>query len=301
MILHYMLLLLIVISPARSLQVGNFNDRVISSNLFYGHSMEQLQTGPRTRMQSTTRMPRKASETSSDFGDIISSKAGSVCNVLAQNFQSLGQSFPFLASAPSAKMFDVLRKSWWMTPMLLAVVPLYCAFAQGACAAMPDWWKVVNMEYIKQSKDAALVVGCFLSSNIAYFASGAYLLRRFPFENSGTKGVLKPTRFSMLGIWILVSGLISTIFHSVQAVGPHALAEALCYIDHAFAISSGAYFLETCGRPSPRVLSIGMVSLVTLAVTSPGYVWLHSTWHFLSAATATRWAIEGHARVLGKR
>ena len=97
----------------------------------------------------------------------------------------------------------------------------------------------------------------------------------------------------MLGIWVLACGLISTIFHSVQALGSFAVANALCYVDHAFAISAAFYFLKTCGMPSRRTLTIGVISLITLAVTYPGYAWLHSTWHYLSALTATKWAVEG--------
>ena len=102
----------------------------------------------------------------------------------------------------------------------------------------------------------------------------------------------------MLGLWILTAGLISTVFHSVQALGSYSVAESLCYIDHGVAISASFYFLDTCGLPSKRVLALGLAGLAALAFTYPSYAFLHSSWHFLSAAAATKWAIEGHARTL---
>lgn len=203
----------------------------------------------------------------------------------------------------------ILRQSWWTFPLFLALVPLHCAL-QGTCAAMPVWWQLVNMDYVKVSKHATLLVSCFLGSNIAYFGSGLFLLQRFPLHlGIGAKSSEKKrrkknkttstiaTRFPMLGMWILGAGLTSTIFHSVQALGSYQIAESLCYIDHAVALSAGGYFWDTCGAPSRRTLGLGMLSLVTLALTHPGYAFLHSTWHFLSATTATLWALEGHDRM----
>jgi hypothetical protein len=161
---------------------------------------------------------------------------------------------------------------------------------------MPDWWQVFNMDYIKKSQNASLVVGCFLFSNISYFLAGTYILNRFPFQKAGN--IYQPTRFSMLGVWILVAGLVSVIFHSVQALGSYTVAEALCYIDHGVAISSGFYYVDTCGWPSRLTCAIGLAGIAALVLTYPGYAWLHSSWHLLSAAAATRWAIEGHDRSL---
>jgi hypothetical protein len=107
----------------------------------------------------------------------------------------------------------------------------------------------------------------------------------------------KPTRYSMLGVWIITAGLISTIFHYVQALGSYQLAIDLCFLDHAVAGSATLYFLDTCGIPSRMALLIGAVALVTLVITSPGYAFLHSSWHYLSAVTATRWALDGYSRL----
>jgi hypothetical protein len=87
---------------------------------------------------------------------------------------------------------------------------------------------------------------------------------------------------------------MSTIFHIVQAVGDPLLAEALCYLDHGIAISGGLYFWHICGRPSKTTLAIGSVGIVALCLPlRPGYAWLHSAWHFLSAAAAVAWTQQG--------
>lgn len=204
----------------------------------------------------------------------------------------------------SDTLVPFLRKYWWLSPMSLVIVPLYCAVFKGTCAAMPDWWNVVPMEHIAAADNAHWIIGHFLASNISYFASGAYLmLKRFPLLRKSKMGGIKVrlTKFSMLGVWICLAGAISTVFHSVQALGSYPLAQSLCYLDHAVAVSAFCYFIETCGLPSKRVLSIGSAALVTLCLSSPGYTFLHSSWHYLSAATATLWALEGYVRLLPSR
>jgi hypothetical protein len=204
-------------------------------------------------------------------------------------------------SSLSENLSMSVRKYWWLSPMVLAIIPVYHAVVNGVCVAMPEWWSVVEMHHIAASDSAPWVIGHFLGSNISYFMSGCFLmLKRFPLLRWRTKGrgiKIRVTKFSLLGAWICLAGLVSTIFHSVQALGSYPLAQSLCYVDHAVAFSSFCYFLDTCGFPSKRVLSIGSASLVTLAVTSPGYTFLHSTWHYLSAATATLWALEGYGRL----
>jgi hypothetical protein len=81
-------------------------------------------------------------------------------------------------------------------------------------------------------------------------------------------------------------------------LGSYPLAQSLCYIDHAVAFSAFGYFLNTCGFPSKKVLGIGIVALATLCITDPGYTFLHSLWHYLSAFAATRWALEGYSGLL---
>ena len=148
------------------------------------------------------------------------------------------------------------------------------------------------MDHIAASTNGGAVIAGFLLSNMAYFLSGSYLVKRFPPIRKGIK--ILPTRYTMLGIWVLLAGLVSTIFHSVQALGPYTVAEGLCYIDHGIAISSTFYFWETCGRPSRRVWAFGLAGFVALVLTHPGYAFLHSSWHFLSAAAATIWGLEGY-------
>jgi len=256
---------------------------------------------PSSSYQSTSLIQRTASETSFNFADLVTPKARS----LQRTWKGLLESYPFLqavkgyASSAQESISRLLLQAWWVFPMILAIVPVYCAVFEGTCASMPEWWPMVKMDYIRQSKDAALVIGGFLMSNIAYFMSGAFLLNRFPFRIS-TKGSLPKlkasTEFSFLGVWILMAGIVSTIFHSVQALGSYALAESLCYIDHAVALTAGFYYLQLCGFPSKKTLSVGITSLFTLVFTYPNYAFLHSAWHFLSAAAATLWAVEGYER-----
>jgi hypothetical protein len=190
--------------------------------------------------------------------------------------------------------------------MVLVMVPLYCATATGTCAAMPDWWSVVNIKHIAAAENAPWVIGPFLASNVSYFVSGGYLMGRFRLfsreqNNNGGPGgrgvgldIIRPSRFAMLGVWVFLAGLVSTVFHSVQALGSHALAESLCYVDHAVALSAILYFVDTCGPPSRSVSLIGALAVAALVITAPGYAWLHATWHYLSAIAAARWALEGY-------
>lgn len=102
-----------------------------------------------------------------------------------------------------------------------------------------------------------------------------------------------------LAFWILTSGLVSTIFHSFQAMSgsaeASALAEALCFVDHGVAGASVLYFWNVCGRPRRSTVVVGVAGLVALALPlRPGYAWLHSLWHFLSATAALLWAFQKH-------
>jgi hypothetical protein len=214
-----------------------------------------------------------------------------------------------------------VRNYWWLIPSFAALVPLFTTFVLGiGDAAMPHWWPVTPMDHIVKSPDAALVIGFFLGSNIAYFLSGSFLLCQFPFDrvdntalplasisnSKNLEGVallrkikhrllatrMVPTRQSWLGLFLLWAGLISTIFHTEQALGSYAISNSLCYLDHAVAGTACFYYFHTCGRPSPRVWALGIAGLIALGVPLPGYAWLHSSWHFLSAAAATLWALE---------
>lgn len=196
---------------------------------------------------------------------------------------------------------QICLESWWISPMILAFVPIYCALFKGTCASMPSWWPVVNMNHIRQTAHAAIVIGGFLMSNIAYFLSGTLLIRRFQPRDGVNVVHASPmshsTRFTMLGVWILLAGAVSTIFHSVQALGSYVIAESLCYVDHGIAISACLYYFKTCGFPSKKVWALGIAGLLALIFTHPFYALFHSLWHFLSAAAATFWAIESHDRL----
>jgi hypothetical protein len=153
---------------------------------------------------------------------------------------------------------------------------------------MPEWWPVVGLNGIFGAYWWP-VIGGFLASNICYFASGVYLVDKFYHRQ----------KFKMLGVWILVAGLVSTLYHTVQSlVGVNAVSETLAYIDHGIALSAGCYYLDTCGWPSKKVLTIGLSGIACLAVcnSAEAYAILHSCWHGLSAAAATIWAIEGYGQ-----
>jgi hypothetical protein len=218
------------------------------------------------------------------------------------------------------------KEYWWTSPMLLLVVPLYCGLFLQSHASMPSWWSVTNMDHVHRCSAAAasatatasaspstllsstaVVLGTFLGSNIAYFVSSVYLairfgmirLKRRPDNALVSKFQWPPVvpNFAFLSLWTGTAGVVSTIFHSVQAFcGNRGFAETLCYIDHAVAITAICYFWKTCGRPTTTVSLIGAVALLTLVVTEPGYAFLHSSWHLLSAIAATRWALDGYAR-----
>ena len=79
------------------------------------------------------------------------------------------------------------------------------------------------MDYIAASENSNWILGPFLASNISYIICGLYLMNRFRFfQTSPVNGNIiefRPTKYSMLGVWIIAAGLISTIFHYTQALG----------------------------------------------------------------------------------
>jgi hypothetical protein len=193
------------------------------------------------------------------------------------------------AVAAMGAIQGAVKEYWWSFPLLLCLAPAaFQVFCQTAITT-PEFWKMTNMQYILHSPDAAMVIGCFLGSNIAYFLAGAFLLYRFP----------RRSFYPGLGWWTISAGLISTVFHTVQAIGDHTLAEGLCYVDHGIAGAAILYFWKVCGNPPPTKTfwSITIAGLAALSLPlNPGYAWLHSTWHFLSAASAIIWAMEGKLR-----
>lgn len=216
-------------------------------------------------------------------------------------------------------LLNFVRQYWWFHPAFLALVPIYTTFVLGiGDAAMPHWWPVTPMGHILKAPDAAMVLSVFLGSNIVFFLGGGYLVQKFPASkpaasttpssavSSSFAGIrrrlenlpLIPTRQTWLGLLLLASGVISTIFHVEQALGSFALANSLCYIDHAVAGTSTFYFFHTCGRPSQRVAILMALGLAALSIVPPhplpGYAWLHSAWHFIATAAAVIWACESH-------
>lgn len=309
MILSFILMLILVGNGVSSFQACRWETTrqfENSSHRRFSHLRTSLIEGPVIRsvpqqqFRSSDIIQRRASETSFRFTDALPSSPKSlkeVCGGLDARYPWIGVAASQVATTKQALSTFAL-KSWWIWPMMLAIIPVHSAVFKGTCASMPHWWPVVKMDMIRQSNDAALVIGGFLLSNIAYFVSGAFLVQKFPFKTT-QNGLLpiRPTKFTNLGLWILLAGAVSTIFHSVQALGSYAVAESLCYVDHGIALSAGLYFLNTCGFPSRKVMTLGIAALATLVISHPYYAILHSTWHFLSAAVATTWAVEGYYRL----
>jgi hypothetical protein len=192
--------------------------------------------------------------------------------------------------------FSVFKKCWWALPMALAIVPVYSALVWNVLPTMPHWWPLTRMDQLFTSPSWNVIVTVFLSSNLFYFVSGAYLWGRFSWESkSHADGSTGLKGFPMLGGLIMTAGAVSTTFHYFQALGSFRIAEALCYVDHAVAISSILYFWHRCGRPGLAASLMAAAGFATLAITQPLviYPYLHSAWHGLSAGAAVFWANDG--------
>ena len=249
---------------------------------------------------------RSASDTYSldSISNAIAAAADKVWTPIKSKITKSEVSGPLLSTVTKSGHF--LRKSWFLFPMLVALVPVYCALVTGTFARMPDWWQMVKMDHVRTG--ALAQVSFFLFSNISFFVAAGYLLMLFPPSPktvSVKEGLPIPTKTmklhipsaqSMLGVWMLASGLISTVFHSVQAFGPHPIAESLCFIDHAIAGSSLFYFWHMCGPPSRKVWALGLTAFAFLCITSPSwiYTWCHSAWHFIVAFAAVIWVRQSH-------
>ena len=185
-----------------------------------------------------------------------------------------------------------LKRWWWALPMILAFVPAFTMLTYNELPSMPQWWPLTKMDQLLQNPSYGLTVALFLSSNAFYFASGVYLLNRFKSKSTSMQG------YQRLGALVLIAGAISTIFHSFQALGSFCIAEALCYIDHAVAVTSTLSFWHRCGRPGVVTTVIGLAGVIALVITDPLplYPLLHSSWHGLSAVAAVLWAHDGMNR-----
>ena len=131
-----------------------------------------------------------------------------------------------------------------------------------------------------------------------------------------TAKTIPPT--SWLGLWVLLAGLVSTLFHTVQTWGDYAVAEGWCFVDHGVALAALTYFRHVLGWP--RTMRTGIVAILAgLALVAPpagfvplvvhtvvrlgylpraaapagAYAVLHALWHVLAAWTAVWWALDG--------
>jgi len=246
----------------------------------------------------------KLSKTDNNLsGDLATVSNEAINDDVHQNFAVNGPAIMTLPTVIGSAVISVwksFRRCWWCLPMLLAFVPVYSSLVLGTVASMPKWWPLTRMDHILNSPYAKLIIGFFLGSNISYFISGSYLLLR----ETGTLAHAKLPKtlqgYPLLGVLVLTAGFVSTCFHTVQALGSFKLAEMLCYIDHAVAISAIFYFWHRCGKPSRTTTILSAVGFGTLVVAGPHYAFLHSAWHFLSATAAVVWAHDGYAMRLAK-
>ena len=228
---------------------------------------------------------------------------------------------------PIDRLSDILYTCiipfWYLLPSLLCFVPIYTLTVWQTIPVTPDVWKLVNMDFIwwyyTHKHHAISVIFTFLASNASFFLAALVLLKQsHPVVVTATT-TPKPTKMispslsskavsssvtvtaaampSSLGYWVLAAGIMSTIFHTVQACGNYRIAEALCYLDHGIAGTAICHFYNRCGTPSLRTILCGIIAFVTLAfpITSihlPSYTTLHSIWHTLAAATAVLWAYD---------
>jgi hypothetical protein len=214
---------------------------------------------------------------------------------------------------------------WYMIPSALCFVPLYTWAFWQTTPVTPTVWKLVNMDFVWRTAPCAQwamsIVTAFLASNASYFVASAYLLHKsgiFRTQHGApvttrvvsTGSVTASDYFDQrttsnkipasLGWWILSAGCMSTLFHTVQAIGDYSIAEALCYLDHGVAGTAVLYYWFSCGRPSIRTIVCGVAGVMALAfpaasVCPPAYTLLHSLWHALSALAAVLWAYDSNA------
>lgn len=188
-------------------------------------------------------------------------------------------------SSISNNLQKLVTNFWWSLPLTLCLVPILFG-----PVTTPHFWKMVQVDYILDCPDAALVIGTFLASNLSYFLAGYQIFLELPPRRN------RLCSYGALAGWIWAAGLVSTIFHAVQSMGQASLpyAEALCYVDHGIAGAAVFYFYHMCGLPNVHALALGMSGLLCLALPlRPGYAWLHSLWHVLSAAAAWTWTHQG--------
>lgn len=202
-------------------------------------------------------------------------------------FQKITNHVPRMSQLPVI-LQKFAAQYWWSLPLTLCMVPVFFG-----PVSTPQFWKMVQVDYILECPDATLVIGAFLGSNLSYFLAGYRIFCDLP---SRRRNRLFVCPYGGLAGWIWAAGLISTIFHAVQSMGQASLsyAEALYYIDHGIAGAAVFYFYHICGLPNWHATGLGMAGLLCLALPlRPGYAWLHSLWHVLSAAAAWMWTCQG--------
>ena len=124
----------------------------LASNILLEGSHRRLLHGPhhrgRSLLQSQQLIQRYASDTYSldSIGSAIATKAGKVLSPIKQKLVD-GElpELPEPVVATFTKSGEVVRQSWFLYPMLLALVPVYCALVTGTFATMPEWWSMMRI------------------------------------------------------------------------------------------------------------------------------------------------------------
>jgi len=202
---------------------------------------------------------------------------GVIYRIQQRNFTTLWQRF----SDFKRKCSESFPSNWWcFVPVILTFLQtMRCILILNTLPGMPSFWPMTQC--FSNHIISPTVIAVFLLSNIPFFVCSAILFR----ENK-----MHPT---MLPWLVLSAGTISTIYHSIQAMGSptRLLAEAFCFIDHGVAFTAGLYFIKMCGMPSIATLFFGVSGLGFLTCYPENiYPLLHSVWHLLSSLTILSWA-----------
>lgn len=209
-------------------------------------------------------------------GDVFEYLFSTTVPFIFTSLQQVGQNALF-------RIKTVWTQVWWLFPLTLCLVPIYTTLCWQSTPSTPEFWKLVDTRHIGFHNMLS-----FLSSNISYFVSGTWMVlwMKQPSPQIRTSHVRK------LGLWVLLAGSVSTLYHTVQSLGEYSVAEALCYLDHGIAGTAVLYFWRRCGRPSITTFLLGMVGLALLACPW-WYTLSHSLWHWVSAAVTICWVRDG--------
>ncbi|KAJ1493035.1 hypothetical protein T484DRAFT_1930021 [Baffinella frigidus] len=158
--------------------------------------------------------------------------------------------------------------------------PKMCALDTGILAAVGAVLPRVWLTTLGTVSADQLSQFFFVASNIGYLIAGVAILLH-----------TKRDKW-LLGLSVTLTGLVSSTFHAHQCMLPAAsnAVHALCWIDIAFAFSTGGIYIAACGA---GVLSRGTTTrsqlagwILAFALFSVGgahYTTGHALWHLVTA------------------